>query len=161
LALVSTARADETPVPNPDSSPLAPDLPPCRYVGKRCYVDPTPADNPLGVVAPPPTISRLQRDPGRVRTAKILAVSGGAAFVASLGVATYARHEYDGALAKGDVHTANRWVDLAHDDTWLGGAGVACALAAAVVYFTAPTEWVVVSPMASPTSAGFSLTAQF
>ena len=137
----------------PDSYPIASTVPPPSGT-------PTAAGEPLGVSATTPAYE-MQRDPGRVHIAYAL---GGASIVTGLtglGIAIYAKHAYDDAVKQNDISKANHEVHVSDVGTGFAVASVAFGAAAAIVYFTAPRERVVVTPSASSTSASLTVFARF
>jgi len=133
-------------------------------------VPPTPQplkpESPIGPSLPPPSIAASptyeeQRDRGRVHIAYAL---GGASIVTGLtglGIAFYAKSAYDDAVKQNDIAKANHEVHVSDVGTVFGAASLACGAAAAIIYFTAPMERVVVTPSASSNSASVTVFARF
>jgi tetratricopeptide (TPR) repeat protein len=99
----------------------------------------------------------FQRDHGRVRVAYIVGGAGIAIGAGGLGLALYAKHAYDNNAAKGDIAAANHDVHLADIATGFAIVSGACVATAAILYFTAPRERVVVAP----TGNGVAIAGRF
>jgi tetratricopeptide (TPR) repeat protein len=99
----------------------------------------------------------FERDRGRVRVAYIVGGAGIAIGAGGLGIALYAKHAYDDNAAKGDIAAANRDVHLADVATGFAIISGAAVATAAVLYFTAPRERVVVAP----TGNGVAIAGRF
>jgi hypothetical protein len=122
-----------------------------------------PVEPPVAVVATPaaPTSYDIQREPGRVHIAYALGATSIATGLTGLGIAFYAKHAYDDAVSKHDIATANHEVHVSDVGTGFAVASLARGAAAAIVYFTAPRERVVVMPSASSNAASVTVFARF
>jgi tetratricopeptide (TPR) repeat protein len=135
---------------------------------------------PSPVVAPPTdepvpttTVSVEKRRHSRVVLAEGLVASGGALMLASVGVALYAKSQYDDQVGPGKpcdsgvrcsdaaaISKVNHAIHIADAATVIGLVGLAAAVAGGVVWATAPKEFVV-APEASARGAGITLSGTF
>jgi hypothetical protein len=120
----------------------------------------------------PTSDTRTERRRGRVHIAWLLSAAGAGSAIASTALIIKAKRDYDDAVSKyctksplvcfpaGDKAIADSqrlgWISTG----FAAGAGVLLA-GAAVVYFTAPRDSVVVSPVATESSAGVVLSGRF
>ena len=127
---------------------------------------PAPAPTPTPIPAPAPapataathatatiTVSESRRVRSRVHLALGLAAGGVATAIAGVSLAAWAKHDWTSAVAANAVSRANRDVHLADVGTGFAAASFACFAGAAIVYLTAPREFVTVTP----TGTGVSL----
>jgi len=116
-----------------------------------------------------------RRDPKRVKIALVVGAAGGAAWIGSAVLGLLAKSQYNDALANGctdqgdfvsctdpaaadKVRSAGTKADIG---TGFAVAGSALLVGAAVLYFTAPRESVVVTPMASASAVGLGVLGRF
>lgn len=141
--------------------------------GKQVVVD-VPALKVIGgPKGEPPVVG-----PRRQRKRVLIAAGVGGIGVVLLGVSTItglgANSDYDKAAKNctsvdgrldcpnpADAAAVNKAFDKADTATILGIGGIALAAAGAVIFFTAPREGMTVTPMASSSSAGISLSGRF
>lgn len=127
---------------------------------------------PSGPTEPSGPITRRQRK--RVLIAGAVGGTGVLLFGVSVVVGLGAKSDYNEAknncesmggklvcANEADRDAVNKAFDKADTATILGVAGLALAAGGAVLYFTAPKETINIAPMASPTTAGISLSGRF
>jgi tetratricopeptide (TPR) repeat protein len=117
-----------------------------------------------------------RRSPGRVKLALVVGGAGAAVWVGSIAIGLAAKSQYNSALDSGACTDQGDFVsctDPAEADkirsagtkadigTGLAVAGSALLVGAAVLYFTAPRETVMVAPMATATSVGVGISGRF
>jgi len=131
----ANGRPAPTPIPEPPPRPSSEPLPYAHVEAQATF----------------------ERDRGRVHIAYAVGGAGIAIGAGGLGIALYAKHAYDDNAAKGDIAAANRDVHLADVATGFAIVSGACVAAAAILYFTAPRERVVVAP----TGNGVAIAGRF
>ena len=90
----------------------------------------------------------------------MLLVSGLGLAAASVGVAAYAKIDYDDAVSKHDIARANRDGNTADFASFLGVASVASLGVAAYLHWIAPSR-TIVAPGMTASSAGISVVGSF
>lgn len=141
--------------------------------GKSVVVD-IPVLQRIGGAGPEPGAPGGRRQRKRLHIAAVVGGTGVALFGASVIVALGAKSDYNEAtktctsvdgkqVCPPDVdrNAIDRSFSKADTATIIGIGGLACIAAGAVIFFTAPRESLAVTPMASSSTAGLSVSGRF